>query len=49
MGRQEPEQKSELDQLGEMAEDIDPRTAVDNVFSRKKMDMPADGIYSAKG
>ena len=32
-----------------MAEDIDPRTAVDNVFSRIKMAVPADGIYSAKG
>ena len=49
VGRQEPEQKSELDQLGEMAKDIDQRTAVDNVFSRIKMAMPADGIYSAKG
>ena len=44
VSRQEPEQKSELDQLGEMAEDI-----VDNVFSCLKMAMPADGIYSAKG
>ena len=49
VGRQEPEQKSGLDQLGEMAEDIDPRTALDNLYSRLKMAMPADGIYSAKG
>ena len=49
VGRQEPEQKSNLDQLGEMAEDSDPRTALDNLYSRLKMATPADGIYSAKG
>ena len=48
VSRQEQEQ-SGLDQLREIAEDIDPRTAVDNVLSRLKMAMPADGIYSAKG
>ena len=32
-----------------MAEDIDPRTAVDNLYSRLKMATPADGIYLAKG
>ena len=49
VSRQEPEQQSELDQLGEMAEDIDPRTAVDNVFSHIKIGLPADSIYAAKG
>ena len=49
VGRQEPEQKSNLDQLGEMAEDRDPRSALDNLYSRLKMATPADGIYSAKG
>ena len=49
VSRQVPEQQSELTQLGEMAEDTDPLTAVDNVFSRIKMALPADGIYSAKG
>ena len=47
--RQEPEQKSGLDQLGEMAEDTDPRTALDNLYSRLKKATPADGIYSPKG
>ena len=31
-----------------MAEDIDPRTALDNLYSWLKMATPADGIYSAK-
>ena len=49
VSRQKPEQQSELDQLGEMAEDNEPRTSVDKVFSRIKMALLADGIYSAKG
>ena len=44
---QETEQQRELDQLREMAENTYPRTGVDKVFSRIKMALPADRIYSA--
>ena len=49
VSRQEPEPQNELDQLGKMAEETEPLTSVNSVFSRIKMALPADGIYSAKG
>ena len=48
VSRPEPKPQNELYQLGEMAEDTEPRTSVYFVCNRKKMVMPADSIYSQR-